>query len=158
MSYVDLLFNRDQGLTGILRIESKSAEGTSAHVVIASQVGNNAGGTPYCPPLDAEGRYVYLGFMTENPSAANGFRPAGRWVAVKLAIGSEDVASFRHESSLYQGALASLQGDVVPVFYGTWEALASDATKGNKRKDRACILLEWCGGDMPRKYRDSDEL
>ena len=63
-------------------------------------------------------------------------------VYVKWTTNPKRLAQLAHEASLYTGELYSLQGSVVPRFYGHFTDNAVNPTF-------CCLLLEYCSGAFP---------
>ncbi|KAK7052415.1 hypothetical protein R3P38DRAFT_3595205 [Favolaschia claudopus] len=62
--------------------------------------------------------------------------------AVKIAFGEEAIEEMRREAGFYQHELGSLQGTVVPNFFGFWTGQAQG-------QPMSCIMLEYCAGPTP---------
>ncbi|KAH9950922.1 hypothetical protein B0H21DRAFT_720435 [Amylocystis lapponica] len=70
-------------------------------------------------------------------------------VAVKWARGKKGVDKLCYEAAIYQDYLQSIQGSIVPRFYGFYTATIDDVQV-------ACLVLEWIEED-PKTSIDEDE-
>lgn len=70
-------------------------------------------------------------------------------LAVKWARGAAAVGRLKCEAEFYQKELRSLQGTVVPLFFGLFCAKMDGV-------ECACLLLEWCGQVIDVSLRKSE--
>lgn len=85
-----------------------------------------------------DAHYVYHGFMEQlNPKDAASEGPME--VALKWVTGQKRIARLRQEAVFYETKLGTVQGVVVPRYYGYFTAEVEGAKV-------ACIVLEWCDG------------
>lgn len=66
----------------------------------------------------------------------------------KVVLG--DLSHIRREAQLYVSPdhLLEIQGDIVPQFYGYYECKVQVE---EREVDMGCMLLEYCGEQVPRK-------
>ncbi|KAF9270692.1 hypothetical protein L218DRAFT_952775 [Marasmius fiardii PR-910] len=72
-------------------------------------------------------------------------------VALKVARGSEAVRYLEHEAGVYKGALRSLQGKVVPVYYGLYRTLIDGHT------ELGVMVLEFCSNAQGSRQMEKHE-
>ncbi|KAK7058519.1 hypothetical protein VNI00_002153 [Paramarasmius palmivorus] len=90
------------------------------------------------------GGQVYLGL-----AGPKGKEPSA--VALKLASGHMEVQRLKVEADIYQKELVSLQGTLVPKFYGIYTS-EYDGVK------RAVMILEHCGDGKVSEFIDFNEF
>ena len=83
------------------------------------------------PPQVRQEREVWCGSLTGLSGIPEEERSR---ICCKFVRGSEQIKRLRREADIYSERLSTLQGNLVPRFYGFFE-----------NEEQACILLEWVG-------------